>query len=357
MPDPSRTSGSQETADWQRLLGESTIDPAGLAQRFRLDVGALAAVVERYPVRITPHYLSLIGRPEDPIGRQAIPTQAEIADHELEPDPTGEEEQSPAPTIVHRYPDRVLFRVSDQCAVYCRFCLRKRRVGKRPGPSEADLDSGLAYIAENPSVEEVILSGGDPLMLTDERLARLLVRLRAIDHVRIIRIHSRMPCTLPQRITPSLTALLSRYHPLFLMTHFNHPAELTSAAAQACSRLAAAGIPLGCQTVLLRGVNDTPEVMGALMKGLVRVRIRPYYLHHPDPVRGTAHFRVPVSRGLEIMERLRGRISGLSIPQYMIDLPGSGGKVPVLPGSVRRVGAAGLEIVNYEGRRFVYPDP
>lgn len=342
--------------DWQRLLQESAVDPETLAEQLPIDDRALIPVVRHYPMRINPYYLSLISSPGDPIGRQAVPSIEEIQDSSLIPDPSGEDDQSPTPCVVHRYPDRVLFMVSRRCPVYCRFCLRKRLTGGDSDVNEAEFREGLAYIRETRTIEEVILSGGDPLMLADDRLAEILNQLRAIAHVQVIRIHSRMPCTLPQRITPRLVALLSRFHPLFLVTHFNHPRELTPQAARACAGILDAGIPLSCQTVLLKGVNDDPTVMTALMKGLVRMRVRPYYLHHPDPVQGTEHFRTPLKTGQDILRHLRGRISGLCVPQYMVDLPDGGGKVAVLPDSIKRLDENRLEIKNYQGERFLYTD-
>ncbi|MFZ7128264.1 MAG: KamA family radical SAM protein [Desulfobacterales bacterium] len=343
-------------ADWRGLLAESCTVPEWLPWRLRQATGSLRSVVDRYPMRINPYYLSLIQTMRDPIGLQAIPSPAELDSTRLDPDPSGEGGQSPSARIVHRYPDRVVFLVSDRCPVYCRFCMRKRQVGDPAGISPSAIDDGLAYIRENRQVEEVVLSGGDPLMLSDDRLSGILDRLRSIRHVQVIRIHSRMPCTLPQRITTKLASRLARFHPLFVVTHFNHPRELTAEAAAACGRLVDAGIPLGSQSVLLRGVNDDPGVMASLMKGLVRMRIRPYYLHHPDPVRGTAHFRVPIRTGQEVMRRLRGNISGLCVPQYMIDLPGGGGKVPMLPETTRWVGDGRLEVENYRGERYIYED-
>ncbi|MDH3455023.1 MAG: KamA family radical SAM protein, partial [Desulfuromonadales bacterium] len=232
-----------------------------------------------------------------------------------------------------------LLLVSGQCAGYCRFCTRKNRVGTPAlAFSEEQIAAGIAYVAATPAIRDVILTGGDPLLLDDDRLEAILQRLHDIPHVEMIRIGSRVPVTLPQRITPQLCALLARFQPLYLNTHFNHPWELVAASAEACVRLADAGIPLGNQTVLLRGVNDDAEVMIALCRGLLKIRVRPYYLHHLDQARGTAHFRVPVERGLEIIAAMRGRVSGLGIPQYVVDPPGGQGKVPLLPENLLQVG-------------------
>ncbi len=345
-------------ADWKQLIEDSVVDIRALSNRFPVDREALEAVVDRYPMRINPYVMSLIQSVDDPLGRQVIPRTEEILPSTLGPDPSGEAKQSPAACIVHRYPDRVIFLVSRQCAVFCRFCFRKHGVGFRSVPAESDLTDALDYIRGNRSIEEVILSGGDPLMLSDERIEDILSRLRRIKHVQVIRIHSRMPGMLPQRITPRLVSLLKGFHPLYLITHFNHPAELTDSAAWACARLTDAGIPVGSQSVLLKGVNDTPKVMAELMKGLVRMRVRPYYLHHADPVRGTAHFRLPLHVGRELMAGLTGHISGLCVPRYVVEMPNGGGKVAVLEDGEREArGGNGSENDRGDGSFMPTPDP
>ena len=341
--------------DWQRLIADSITTSDDLAAHLPVDPARIEAVTRQYPMRINPYYLSLIRQELDPIWRQAVPDPAELTDTQLPADGLGEELQSPVLNLIHRYPDRVVFAVSIRCAMYCRHCMRKRKVGNASGVTAKTRQAGIAYIREHSEVKDVILSGGDPLMLEDEVIASLLAAVRAIPHVETIRIHSRIPCTLPQRITPALVGILRRFHPLFLNTHFNHPAELTPEAARACAALADGGIPLGCQTVLLKGVNDHPAVMQALLRGLLKMRVRPYYLHHPDPIRGTAHFRLPVRRGLELMKGLRGAVSGMAVPQYMIDLPGGGGKVPLLPDYVQAVGPNTLRVSNYRGDVYEYP--
>lgn len=324
---------------WKTLLAESLVTPDQLAARFGIDADPLRAVVARYPLRITPHTLSLIEKPGDPIWRQSVPDSCELDSDALPEDSLNEKAFSPVPAVVHRYPDRALLLVSAQCAGYCRFCTRKNRVGTAAlAFSPAQLAEGIAYIAANPDIRDVILTGGDPLLLDDDRLEELLSQLDAIPHVEMIRIGSRVPVTLPQRITPQLCALLARFQPLYLNTHFNHPRELVTASSEACSRLADAGIVLGNQTVLLRGVNDDAGVMIALCRGLLRIRVRPYYLHHLDQARGTAHFRVDVERGLEIVAALRGKISGMGIPQYVVDPPGGEGKVSLLSGGLLEAG-------------------
>jgi lysine 2,3-aminomutase len=317
-----------------------------LCSRFALDPAPLAAVADRYPVRISPHYLALIQEPGDPIWRQCVPDPRELDDDQL-PDPLDEERLSPVPGLIHRYPDRVVWLVSNDCAVFCRFCMRKRRLGQ-PLPEPRDSrDAALEYIASHPEIRDVILSGGDPLMLPDGELEEILASLRAIPHLEIIRIGSRVPVVLPLRITPELCAILKKYHPLYLNTHFNHPREITVESSAACGRLADAGIPLGNQSVLLKGVNEDPAVMTLLVQRLLAIRVRPYYLHQMDLVRGTGHFRTSVACGIGIMAALRGHTSGLAIPYYVIDLPGGKGKVPVLPETVERVGDTG-EVVMYE---------
>ena len=341
--------------EWQKDLAASITDSDELATRFPLDASDISEVVGRYPLRITPHYLGLIETPGDPIWLQCIPDSRELEDDQSA-DPLDEERLSPVPGLIHRYPDRVVLLVSSACAVYCRFCMRKRRVGcTGNGAEPADLAEACAYIAADPSIRDVILSGGDPLLLPDELLVEILDKLHRIPHVEIIRIGSRVPVTLPSRITPGLCRQLKRFHPLYINTHFNHPREVNRASATACERLADAGIPLGNQTVLLKGVNDDPDVMRNLMKHLLAIRVRPYYIHQMDLVRGTSHFRTPVSTGIGIMDALRGHISGLATPHYVIDLPGGKGKVPITPEYCRREGDM-LILKNYRGEEVAYRD-
>lgn len=325
---------------WQQELKDSVTSLDQLAEFFAFDDQGLTAVVERYPLRITPHYLGLIESIGDPIWRQVVPDVRELTDEQGLVDPLGEESLAPVPAIIHRYPDRVIFLVSGSCAGYCRFCTRKRKVGcPDMSLSFRDLREGIDYIAATPEIRDVIFSGGDPLVLPDVVLRDLLDRVHRIPHVEIIRIGTRVPVTLPRRITQQLCSMLKTYQPLYLNTHFNHPRELTPDAADACTRLADAGIVLGNQTVLLRGVNDHPRIMQDLFRGLLRIRVRPYYLHHMDLAQGTGHFRTSVRDGLKIMSSLRGPVSGLASPYYVIDLPGGKGKVPLVS-----------ERVTYEGR-------
>ncbi len=340
---------------WQQALKESLSDPQQLAEHFPIDPRALQAVTERYPMRITPYYLQLIETVGDPIWRQVVPDPCELDDTGLA-DPLGEDDLSPVPAVVHRYPDRAIFLASGSCAAYCRFCTRKRKVGCRElSMSFRQLREGIDYIAATPQIRDVIFSGGDPLLLPDSVFGDLLARVRSIPHVEIIRIGTRMPVTLPERITDTLCALLKRFAPIYLNTHFNHPRELTVEAAEACGKLADAGIVLGNQTVLLRGVNDRPEIISELFRGLLRLRVRPYYLHQMDLVQGTAHFRTPIATGLNIMKNLRGPVSGLANPYYVIDLPGGKGKVPLVPNDIVRAGNR-LLIRTASGERVEYLD-
>lgn len=342
---------------WQRLLGRSLSKPEELARHFGLDQEPLARVTARYPMRINPYYLGLIEAPGDPIWRQAVPDPLELADRVCPADPLNEENLSPVPCLVHKYADRALFLVNSQCAMYCRFCTRKRKVGTSAmNTGRQGIEAALAYLARTPAIHDVLVSGGDPLLLPDEELAWLLGRLRAIPHLEIIRIGSRVPCTLPQRVTVKLARLLKQFHPLYLNTHFNHPRELTLLAAQACARLADAGIPLGNQTVLLKGVNDNPAVIRELMRGLLRIRVKPYYLFQADLTRGTDHFRTPVETGLAIIKSLIGHTSGLATPTFALDAPGGGGKIPLSPDYVESLGRE-LRFTTYQGQPCAYPNP
>jgi lysine 2,3-aminomutase len=309
---------------------------------------------------ITPYFFSLIdwSDPECPIRRQVIPRveETQVGDWEMS-DPCGEDEHSPVPGLVHRYPDRVLFLVTDRCASYCRYCTRSRLVSNASGYDfHPEFERQLAYIREHPGIRDVLLSGGDPLLLSDERLEYLLGQLRAIPHVEFLRIGTRIPIFLPQRITPELVARLKQFHPLFISIHANHPRELTHEARAALGRLADAGIPLGNQSVLLRGVNDDLCTMRALVHKLLMCRVKPYYLYQCDLIAGSAHLRTSVQRGLQIIRGLRGHTTGYAIPQYVIDAPGGGGKVPINPDYVLSHNADRVVLRNYEGRIFEYPE-
>ena len=309
---------------------------------------------------ITPYFFSLIDPADEncPVRRQVVPRVEEThtAPWELS-DPCGEDSHSPVPGLVHRYPDRVLFLVTDRCASYCRYCTRSRLVSNASGYDfHPEFDRQIAYIAAHPEIRDVLLSGGDPLLLNDEKLENLLSRLRAIPHVEFLRLGTRIPIFLPQRITPELCAMLKQFHPFFMSVHVNHPRELTTEVRAALARLADAGIPLGNQSVLLKHVNDDAEVMTALVQKLLICRVKPYYLYQCDLISGSAHLRASVAKGLEIMEKLRGYTSGYAVPTYVIDAPGGGGKVPINPEYILCRNAGRVLIRNFEGRIFEYPE-
>jgi lysine 2,3-aminomutase len=309
---------------------------------------------------ITPYFFNLIDPADEncPIRLQVIPKESEThtAPWEMS-DPCGEDSHSPVPGLVHRYPDRVLFLVTDRCASYCRYCTRSRLVSNASGYDfHPEFDKQIAYIASHPEIRDVLLSGGDPLLFSDEKLEFLLNKLRAIPHVEFLRIGTRIPIFLPQRITPELCAMLKQFHPLFLSVHTNHPRELTTEARAAIGRLADAGIPLGNQSVLLKNVNDDVTVMKALVQKLLMCRVKPYYLYQCDLISGSAHLRASVAKGLEIMEQLRGHTAVYAVPQYVIDAPGGGGKVPINPEYVLCRNAGRVLVRNYEGKIFEYPE-
>lgn len=310
---------------------------------------------------ITPYYLSLIdpSDPHDPIRRQAVPTAAEVHRSPADLlDPLHEDTDSPVPGLTHRYPDRVLLLVTDQCSMYCRHCTRRRFAGQHDSAvAMQQIDACIDYVARTPAVRDVLLSGGDPLLLSDDKLEYIISRLRAIEHVEIIRIGSRTPVVCPQRITPALCDMLKKYHPIWLNTHFNHPNEITEESAAACARLAEAGIPLGNQSVLLAGVNDCVHVMKKLVHELVKIRVRPYYIYQCDLSYGLEHFRTPVSKGIEIIEGLRGHTSGYCVPTFVVDAPGGGGKTPVMPNYVISQSAHRVILRNFEGVITTYTEP
>jgi lysine 2,3-aminomutase len=313
------------------------------------------------PVGVTPYYMSLIS-PDDPLQglrKTVVPTGAEFVRTAGEADdPLGEDGHSPVPGLVHRYPDRVLLLPLDFCSTYCRYCTRSRVVGHGEiVPNEKRLEAIYQYLENTPRVRDVLISGGDPLALSDDKLDGILRRLRSIKHIEFVRIGTKMPAVLPQRVTPQLVRVLRKYHPLWMSVHFLHPDECTPESKRACERLADAGIPLGAQTVLLKGVNDSVETMKSLVHKLLLQRVRPYYLYQCDPISGSAHFRTPVSKGLEIIEGLRGHTTGYAVPNYVIDAPGGGGKIPLQPEYV--VGRDGDDLLlrNFEGKTYRYPDP
>ena len=349
---------------WQELLRQRSITSIeALAERFGPEQfpvelhDRLRRAIDNFEFRISPPMVDLIKSPDDPIWRQYIPTVQELDVVDGIVDSLSEDRDSPVPNITHRYPDRALFLVSPVCASYCRFCTRRRKVGDPEKIPMSQFESAFQYLEAHPEIRDVIMSGGDPLMLSDRRLEVILTRLRSIKHIEIIRIGSRVPCHLPERITPELCDLLRRFHPLFINTHFNHADELTPSAVAGLGMLADAGIPLGCQTVLLKGVNDTPEVMVRLMQRLLMARVRPYYIYMADQVAGAEHFRTTVETGLKIMKALRGWTSGLANPHFVIDAPGGGGKVPLLPEYVESVNEDEVVMRNFKGERYVYRQP
>lgn len=344
--------------DWRQVLAQSIVKPKDLAERFGIDEKEIEAIIGPYPMRITPTVLQTIKSKDDPIWKQVVPDTAELDDIAADDDPLEEDLMSPVPHLVHRYPDRVLLMVTNQCPIYCRFCTRKRLVGKPGFLKKGELDRAIEYLREHKEVRDVILSGGDPLLLPDHLLERILKALRTIPHLEIIRIGSRVPGTLPQRITPQLCDMVKRYHPIYMNLHFNHPDELTPEVKVACGRLADAGIPLGAQTVLLKGVNDDPETMKRLVHHLLLARVKPYYLYQADLTKGTNHFRTTVETGLTIIKALQGHTSGMAVPHFVIDAPGGGGKIPLLPDDYMvHLDEDGAILRNYEDKPFHYPQP
>jgi len=344
--------------EWKRILAGSIVKPKDLAAHLGVDQKEVESIVGPYPMRITPTVLATIKEKGDPIWKQVVPDQAEMEDFAAEDDPLEEDLMSPVPHLVHRYPDRVLLMVTNQCPIYCRFCTRKRLVGKPGFLKKGELDRAIQYLRQHTEVRDVILSGGDPLLLTDALLERILKALRTIPHLEIIRLGTRVPGTLPQRITPALCEVIKKYHPIYMNLHFNHPDELIPEVTAACGMLADAGVPLGAQTVLLKGVNDDPEVMKRLVHKLLLARIKPYYLYQADLTKGTNHFRTTVETGLQIIKALQGHTSGMAVPHFVIDAPGGGGKIPLLPADyLVHLDEEGAVVRNYEDKVFHYPQP
>ncbi len=341
---------------WQEMIRQSVHSADQLVEKFGIDREVAKKLDVFFQARINPYYLSLIRYPGDPIWRQCVPDEVELEDIDAPEDPLNEDDMSPVPNITHRYPDRALFLVTSQCGLYCRFCTRKRKVGNSKKISMKTLESAFNYLAQHEEITDVIMSGGDPLMLTDDMLEKILQRLREIKHIQVIRLGTKMPCVLPQRITPKLCNMLKKYHPLFINTHFNHPWEITEESKRATGLLADAGIPIGNQTVLMKGVNDNADTMKELFKKLLSIRVRPYYLYQADLTKGANHFRTPLSVGLDIMDKLRGHISGLAVPQFVIDAPGGGGKIPMLPNYVIARDEEKIIVRNYKYDLFEYPD-
>lgn len=329
-----------------------------LSEKEKEDIGKC---LEHFRMAITPYYASLMdpGDPMCPIRMQAVPTiyETQIGPYELA-DPLDEERDSPVKNIVHRYPDRVLFLVTHMCSMYCRHCTRRRTVGEEDFViSDAEVDVAVDYIAKNPNIRDVLLSGGDPLTMSDARLEKIIAKLRAIEHVEIIRIGTRVPVVMPMRITPDLLAMLKKYQPIWINTHFNHPKELTPEAIKACSDIVDAGIPLGNQSVLLRNINDNTETMKELLLKLVKARVRPYYVYQCDMSQGLNHFRTRVETGIKIIQNLTGNISGYAVPKFVIDAPHGGGKIPINPEYVITMDDNEVVMRNYEGEIYKYPQP
>ena len=354
----------QEWNDWKWQVRNRVADVETLKQVINLssdEEEAIEEVLKKFRVGITPYYASLmdIDNPKCPVRMQAVPTIMEThnSSSDME-DPLHEDADSPVEGLTHRYPDRVLFLITDQCSMYCRHCTRRRFAGQHDmGAPLERIDKAIEYIRNTPQVRDVLLSGGDALLVSDDRLEYIIKKLREIPHVEIIRIGTRTPVVMPQRITDDLVNMLKKYHPIWLNTHFNHPKEITPETIEACRKMADAGIPLGNQSVLLRGINDCPHIMKDLVHGLVKMRVRPYYIYQCDLSMGIEHFRTKVSKGIEIIEALRGHTSGYSVPTFVVDAPGGGGKIPVMPQYLISQSPNKIVLRNYEGIITTYAEP
>ncbi len=339
---------------WQKMIRESVHTVDELVEKFNIDRKVAEDLDEFFQARINPYYLGLIRYPGDPIWLQCIPEKIELDDFDAIEDPLMEEAMSPVSNITHRYPDRVLFLVTSQCGIYCRFCTRKRKVGDYEKISMKGLEAAFKYLEEHTEIRDVILSGGDPLMLTDVMLEKILKRLRKIEHIEIIRLGTRMPVVLPQRITPNLCNMIKKYHPIYVNTHFNHPWEITDESSRACELLADNGVPVGNQMVIMKDINDDPAIVKELMQKLLKIRVRPYYMYMADETKGANHFRTSVETGMKIVEALRGHTSGLAIPHFVIDAPGGGGKIPLLPNYVLHMDEEQIILRNYQNKVYSY---
>lgn len=343
----------QDIDTFEKLLGIDFTD----AERLEID-----KTIAKFPLSLPPYYISLIDTSDyqnDPIYKQAFPSSVElfVDEHDMT-DPLAEEVDSPAPGITHRYPDRVLFTISNMCSMYCRHCTRKRKVGDTDYiPNKGMIKTGINYIKKTPEIRDVLLSGGDPFMLSDDYLDWILTEIRKIPHVEIIRIGTRVPVVLPYRVTDDLVEMLKKYQPLWVNTHFNHPREITSSSKESLRKLADAGIPLSNQSVLLAGINDCPRIMKALVHKLVQNRVRPYYLYQCDLSEGLSHFRTPIGKGIEIIESLIGHTSGFAVPTYVVDAPGGGGKIPIMPNYIVSWSTNKIVLRNYEGVITTYKEP
>jgi lysine 2,3-aminomutase len=354
----------KEWNDWRWQLRHRVTKLEQLQEILQLapeEIDGIKQSKGRLALAVTPYFVSLMDpdNPNCPIRRQAVPRVEEcrLSKNDMV-DPCGEDKDSPVSGLVHRYPDRVLLLVTDQCATYCRYCTRRRLVGSNERPiTQGNFEEVLKYLRTHKKVRDVLLSGGDPLLLENERLEEILSRLRMIPHIELLRIGTRVPVTLPQRISVGLVRMLKKYHPLMISIHFTHPKEITDAVRRACNELADAGIPLGSQTVLLKGINDKPYIMKKLVHELLKIRVRPYYIYQCDLAMGTEHFRTSVATGIQIIEKLRGHTTGYAIPTYVIDAPGGGGKIPLEPDYVISKGKGKLVLRNYQGQIFEYPEP
>ena len=342
--------------NWKEIFKNSIETGEELAKHYNVNPEEIEMVNKHFQFRLNPYYQSLIRYPGDPIWKQVIPDLQEIEENSIAlEDPLNEEGDMPVAGITHRYPDRVLFMISHECPIFCRFCTRKRKVGQESFVTKQKVELGIEYIRNHTEIRDIVLSGGDPLNISDEKIEHILKSIREIPHVEIIRIGTRVPCILPHRITPELCSIIKKFHPVYINTHFNHPWELTPEAKRACEMLADAGCPIGNQSVLLKGVNDNPEVMKELMTGLLKMRVKPYYIYQADITKGATHFRTSIEKGLEIIKALRGWTSGLAVPQYVIDAPGGGGKIPISPDYVKEINETEIVLTNFRGDTYRYP--
>lgn len=339
---------------WQKMIRESVHTVDELVEKFNIDRKVAEDLDEFFQARINPYYLGLIRYPGDPIWLQCVPDKIELDDFDSIEDPLMEEAMSPVSNITHRYPDRALFLVTSQCGIYCRFCTRKRKVGDYAKISMKGLEAAFNYLEEHTEIRDVILSGGDPLMLTDTMLEKILKRLREIEHIEIIRLGTRMPVVLPHRITHKLCNMIKKYHPVYVNTHFNHPWEITDESSRACELLADNGVPVGNQMVIMKDINDDPAIVKELLQKLLKIRVRPYYMYMADETKGANHFRTSIETGMKIVEALRGHTSGLAIPHFVIDAPGGGGKIPLLPNYVLHMDKEKIILRNYQNKVYSY---
>jgi lysine 2,3-aminomutase len=339
---------------WQKMIRESVHTVDELVEKFNINRKVAEELDEFFQARINPYYLGLIRYPGDPIWLQCVPDKIELDDFDAIEDPLMEEAMSPVSNITHRYPDRALFLVTSQCGIYCRFCTRKRKVGDYEKISMKGLEAAFKYLEEHTEIRDVILSGGDPLMLTDTMLEKILKRLREIEHIEIIRLGTRMPVVLPQRITSKLCNMIKKYHPVYVNTHFNHPWEITDESSRACELLADNGVPVGNQMVIMKDINDDPAIVKELLQKLLKIRVRPYYMYMADETKGANHFRTSIETGMKIVEALRGHTSGLAIPHFVIDAPGGGGKIPLLPNYVLHMDDEKIILRNYQNKVYSY---